>query len=200
MNKEAEQEIEKDIKSEHQNNTSSHSDTGNSNNTETKNDDRLAELYEKLAQSTRDLFEKSSDKTTSALSSAIEGARAGLEKAGDVSKQESEKLKGYLRKDLEHASTRIDEITGKTKKKVEPAVKKAEDGFLNLTSLLAHSASDAFGRLADWADSAAAYHTGQVTSPGSLQCLNCGKEMNFKKTGNIPPCPSCRKTDFKKVS
>lgn len=160
---------------------------------------RLAELYDKLASSTKELFEQSSEKTLAGLEAAIEKSRHGLEKAGELSKQESDKLKAYLRKDLEHAATKIDAIKEQTKEKVEPAVKKAEDGFLNLTSVLAHSASDALGRLAEWADSAAAYHTGQVTSPGVLQCLNCKKEMNFKKTGNIPPCPSCHKTAFKKV-
>lgn len=160
---------------------------------------KLAELYDKLAHATRERFEQSSEKTLAALEAAIEKSRQGLEKAGEVSKQESDRLKAYLRKDLEYAASGFDKLKTQTKEKIEPTVKKAEDGFLNLTSFLAHSASDALGRLAEWADSAAAYHTGQVTSPGVLKCLNCEKEMNFKKTGNIPPCPSCHKTNFKKV-
>ena len=178
--------------------TQTQDESGNQNQA-TERDNKLAELYDKLAHTTRVVFEESSDKTLAALEAAIEKSRHGLEKAGELSKQESGRLKDYLRKDLEHAATRMNELKDQTKEKLEPSVKKAEDSFLNLTASLAHSASDALGRLAEWADSAAAYHTGQVTSPGTLQCLHCKKEMNFKKTGNIPPCPSCHKTDFKKI-
>lgn len=171
----------------------------NDNESAARDEHRLVELYDKLANTARDLFEQSSDKTVSALERAIEKSRDSLEKAGELTRQESDKLKGYLRKDLEHAASRFDSIKAQTKDQVEPAVKRAEEGFFSLTSTLAHNASEAFNRLADWADSASAYHTGQVTSAGTLQCLNCKKEMNFKKTGNIPPCPSCHKTAFKKT-
>ncbi|MDQ6955909.1 MAG: hypothetical protein Q9M21_01810, partial [Mariprofundaceae bacterium] len=31
-----------------------------------------------------------------------------------------------------------------------------------------------------------------------LTCKDCGHSMHFKKTGRIPPCPKCHKTDFMK--
>ena len=131
---------------------------------------------------------------------AIEKSREGLEKAGELTRQEGDKLKSYLRRDLEQAASRIETVGEHAKEQLEPKIKKAEEGFLNLTYHLAHGASDVFGRLAEWADSSAAYHTGQITSPGSLQCRHCDKTMNFKKSGNIPPCPSCHKTEFRRVS
>ena len=165
----------------------------------TDNDSRLTELYEKLAQKTKEIYAESSEKTAEALESALEKAKDSLEKAGELSRQEGDKLKLYLRRDIEQASRRIVDAKSQAKDYFEPLARSAETGFLNLTYHLATNASAMLGRLAEWADSASAYHTGQVTSPGTLQCRACGKTMTFKKTGNIPPCPSCHKTDFRKI-
>ncbi|PCI18096.1 MAG: hypothetical protein COB62_07115, partial [Piscirickettsiaceae bacterium] len=36
--------------------------------------------------------------------------------------------------------------------------------------------------------------------PGTLECIACKQTLNFKKTGHIPPCPKCHKTEFKRHS
>ena len=159
---------------------------------------KLALLYDKLATKAKEAFSESSEKTVAALEAAIEKSRHHLEQAGELSRQEGQKLKAYLRRDLEQAASRLTQLKSQARDQVEPVLHKAEEGFMHLTHHLAHNASDAFARLADWADSTAVYHTGQITSPGVLRCVACNKEMNFKKTGNIPPCPSCHKTDFVK--
>ena len=161
---------------------------------------KLADVYEKLAQKTKTLYEQSSEKTLAALEIAIEKSRESLEKAGEISRSEGEKLKLYLRRDLEQVAKQVDHISVNTKEKLTPKIRKAEAGFYDLTAYLAHGASDLFTRLGDWADSTAVYHTGQVTAPGVLQCRACKKEMHFKKSGNIPPCPACHKTEFRRIS
>ena len=160
---------------------------------------KLAEMYDTLSSKTREIFNASSEKTAAALERAIETARENLVKAGDVTQKESEHLKTYLRRDLEQFSAQVGKLNETAKDKLEPTLAKAEVGFLDLTSHIAHSASELFERLGEWADSKACYRTGQVTSPGILRCLNCEKEMHFKKPGNIPPCPACKKTEFRKV-
>ncbi len=165
---------------------------------ETK-ESKLVDVYEKLSDKTREIFIVSSDKTLSALEKAIETSRENLVKAGEITQQESENLKSYLRRDLEQFASQIAKVSSQAKEKVEPTMAKAEAGFLDLTAHLAHSASDMFEKLGQWADSKATYKTGQITSAGVLRCKECGKEINFKKTGNIPPCPACRNTEFRKI-
>ncbi|WP_096087708.1 zinc ribbon-containing protein [Agaribacterium haliotis] len=163
-------------------------------------DGKLAELYEKLSDKTKEFYAESSEKSLAALETALEKARVGLEKAGELSRQEGQKLKLFVRRDLEQAAAKMKGLGAQTRDQVvEPAINKAEEGFFSLTHHLAHNASEAFARLADWADTSSVYHTGQVTSAGTLRCLSCGKEMQFKKTANIPPCPSCHKTDFERA-
>ncbi len=159
---------------------------------------RLVDTYEKIAERARQIFSESSEKTLASLEAAIEKAREGLVKAGEVSQSESHRVKEYLRRDLEQGAKYFDSFKEQAGEKLQPGRVRA--GFLDLTSTLAHSASHLFDRLAEWADSTASFQTGQLTAPGTLKCRNCDKEMNFKKTGHIPPCPKCKKTDFRRIS
>ena len=163
-------------------------------------DNKLADLYDKLSTKTKEVFHTSSEKTLATLEKAIEASRENLVKAGELTQQESEHLKQYLRRDLEQFSTQVNKVKDQAKEKVEPAVSRAEAGFLDLTAHIAHSAADLFDRLEEWADSKATYRTGQVTSAGVLRCKECNKDMHFKKTGSIPPCPNCHCTEFRKVA
>lgn len=163
-------------------------------------DNKLAQTYEKMAAKAREIFAESSEKTLASLEKAIEAAREHFVKAGEITQKESSHLKFYLRRDLEQAARHFHELSDTARERLQ--TEKLQAGFLDLTAQLAHSASDMFSRLAEWAESGAGayYHTGQVTAPGVLRCRQCDKEMRFRKTGNIPPCPGCRGTDFRKVS
>jgi predicted RNA-binding Zn-ribbon protein involved in translation (DUF1610 family) len=44
------------------------------------------------------------------------------------------------------------------------------------------------------------YHTGEITSIGTLACKACDTLVHFKKTGRIPPCPKCHQTVFVRTS
>ncbi len=158
---------------------------------------KLAQSYENMAAKAREIFAASSEKTLASLEKAIEAARVHFVKVGEVTQQESAHLKTYLRRDLEQAAKQFQNLSDQAKKKLTS--ENIQVGFMDLTAQLAHGASDLFSRLAEWAETGSSYHTGQVTSPGTLKCKKCEKTMNFKKTGNIPPCPGCRSTDFVKV-
>jgi excinuclease UvrABC nuclease subunit len=55
-------------------------------------------------------------------------------------------------------------------------------------------------QLATQAKIAQQYHTGEITTVGTLSCESCATTMNFKKTSRIPPCPKCHKTIFVRQS
>jgi len=158
---------------------------------------KLAQTYEKMAAKARELFAESSEKTLASLEKAIETAREHFVKVGDITQQESSHLKFYLRRDLEQAAKHFHQLSEQAKDQFK--AEKLQVGFRDLTAQLAHNASDMFSRLAEWAEAGSSYHTGQVTAAGALRCRSCNKEIHFKKTGNIPPCPGCRGTDFVRV-
>jgi RNA polymerase-binding transcription factor DksA len=43
------------------------------------------------------------------------------------------------------------------------------------------------------------YRSGDITSPGTFQCENCGKHISFKSTSVIPDCPACQGKSFSRV-
>ncbi len=40
------------------------------------------------------------------------------------------------------------------------------------------------------------YHTGEISGPGQLECIACGRVITLQRAGHIPPCPACSHTDF----
>ena len=43
------------------------------------------------------------------------------------------------------------------------------------------------------------WHTGEITSIGTLRCRACGELVHFERTGRIPPCPKCHATAYERV-
>ena len=43
------------------------------------------------------------------------------------------------------------------------------------------------------------WHTGEVTTIGTLRCRSCGEHLHFERTGSIPPCPKCHATVYERV-
>jgi len=43
------------------------------------------------------------------------------------------------------------------------------------------------------------WHTGEITTIGTLRCRTCGEAVHFKCTGHIPSCPKCHATVNERV-
>ena len=119
-------------------------------------------------------------------------------KAGELTQEESRQIKAYLRRDLEQTASDLGEFGERTKKTASPAAIQA--GFLDLTKSVAEGARGLFENLAEWADTTATYHTGEVAAQGTFRCRSCEHELNFSETGRIPPCPNCHGTQFRRVA
>lgn len=44
------------------------------------------------------------------------------------------------------------------------------------------------------------YYAGEITAPGTLTCTDCGKDIAFKSTSQIPECPACSAKTFKRAA
>jgi len=40
------------------------------------------------------------------------------------------------------------------------------------------------------------FTTGEMTDPGTLNCLTCDTQLHFTVPGKIPPCGNCHGTEF----
>ena len=153
------------------------------------NNEQDVSLYEKLADRTAELLEEG--KKT--LDEALKKAKEELSKAGEFSGEQMDKVAAYVKRDV---AENAEKATEAVKKAVDPH--RVAAGAQSIFARILNSAADALSDLADKAEKATEFKTGEVTSSGTLTCRECGAEMHMKTTGRIPPCPKCRKTVFRK--
>jgi len=152
-----------------------------------------ADQYDELADKFHKEFEEGAEKTAEFAQKAMETARKQLTAAGQFTEEQGQKLKVFLENDFSRVTQ---EMKVGAKEKLNPS--RLGAGALSSMAKLLHKTGVALSSFGDKADDALACRSGEITSAGKLQCNACGYEMHFKKTGRIPPCPKCHKTEFTK--
>lgn len=149
-------------------------------------------LYAKIIARTEELMESGRKGADEALKKASEDLAA----AGDFTREQSERIAGYVKRDLGHAADHLNKTTKSIKGAVTP--QRLAAGAQSLFAKILTATSE---HLSEWAQKAEAqleFKTGEITSPGTLTCKNCQEELQMKRTARIPPCPKCHKTVFRK--
>jgi hypothetical protein len=178
-------------------------------------------VYEKLRQRVSKTFGELNDKiNTDSISKAMEKAVADLKEMGEHSKDLIYRAGDTLKKDI---SSSVSQLKPKVKEDIEEtrrdftrlhnkggALWREISNEAEHIKKLSLDKSGAFllnviRGLSEWAksfsdklDSSLSYKTGEVTHGGEFTCANCGAEINLKKPGRLPPCPKCRKTEFRR--
>ena len=152
---------------------------------------RLADAYHTLMEQVHDKIEK---EIHPKVSDAIEDSKEKMAELGELSKEEIDDVATYLKRDLKDAGEYLasnDSLTDWLKFDVALI---ENELWQRLTSLADKTRLE----LDQWTESGSHYHTGHITSPGTLICRNCGKQLHFTRPSHVPPCPGCRGTDFKR--
>jgi rubrerythrin len=138
------------------------------------------------------------------LSSAGKSVAHGLDSAkektselGGLTQEEAHKVADYVKRDLEDAAhslngTGNDSLSEWLKFDVELIENFAVDAFMSL----ADKTRVELAKLDQYARSTESYHSGEITSPGTLTCEQCNAEITFKSTSVIPQCPKCGAATF----
>lgn len=149
-------------------------------------------LYQRMADRAAELLQEGRKTVDEALKKASEEISSG----GDYTREQAEKIGNYLRRDLSEVGRKVKQARDTVITAAEPH--RLAAGVQSGLAKLLHTASDLLSEVADRSEKVLEFRTGEVTSPGTLTCKDCGKEMNLKSTVRIPPCPSCHKTIFRK--
>ena len=133
------------------------------------------------------------------LKHAIQLAKDKAVDLGELSREEAEKIGDYLMRDLEDAGHYLANNTGdELKDWLRFDLTLIEDRLLEMFALAADKTKLEFMQIAERARRAGEYHTGNITSIGTLQCMSCGELLHFHATSHIPPCPKCRNSVFRR--
>ena len=161
------------------------------NNQQNSDQDEVS-LYEKIVAQTEEIL-GSGRKT---LDEALKRAGDELSSAGNFTREQSEKISAFIKRDIQHVA----DAASKSKENVKEAVNPKRLSVA-AQSIFSRILSNTAGALNDWAKKSEQnleFKTGEITSPGSLTCKNCGETIQMKKTGRIPPCPKCHHTLYRK--
>jgi len=164
--------------------------------------DRLAAAYDRILQEVHDAIASAKENSLPGLKDYISDAREKMIELGELTREEAEKVSGYVERDMKDAANYLLETGEQLSAWWRFDVQQVENRMLEMFTSVADQTKLELEKLAQRAKRASGatlYHTGEVTGPGTLVCTSCGKEMHFRKTGHIPPCSGCKGTDFKRA-
>lgn len=165
-----------------------------------KLEQKLIAAYDKMMDRVEKLIAAAEHDALPVLQKNIEKAKLQAIELKEVSKEEAEKIAGYLHRDLHSAADYLERTGKEFSTWFSFDLEMVESRVLEAFSKVADKTRFELAQLAVQAKYAQQYHTGEITSIGTLACQNCESLLHFKKTSRIPPCPKCHKTIFVRTS
>ena len=156
----------------------------------------LGEAYELMLERAMEDFHKLSEKSRPALHRLIDEAKEKAVELEELSREEAEKVAQWLKRDLADAGEYLSETGRELKDWLGFETRLIESELLDLMMQAADKTTLELMEFKERLAEASAYHTGEITGPGTLVCDECGEVLHFHKVSRIPPCPKCHGTRF----
>jgi hypothetical protein len=154
-----------------------------------------AKLREEITSRLADVREQLSAET---MREALQHARDRIKQAGGYAADTVDKVAAHIETDIVNAAHRMG-----------PKWEAFSDKTADLFSVWRDRSTGFLGRAAhavsDWIQQAgrrigpASYHAGEIAAAGSFECTACGQRMELQTAAHLPPCPQCRKTEFRRI-
>ncbi len=158
--------------------------------------EKLSQAYDQFLQTTRQFIDVTEKEAKPAILDAVDKAKEKMAEITELTSEEIDNISDYVVRDLHDAAEyiafgereladwlRLDALY------IEDSVLKAFSNMVDHTRLALDELEQNAKRATEW-------HTGEITSIGTLVCEKCGEKLHFHKTGHVPPCPKCHNTIF----
>jgi len=163
------------------------------------NDNSLIDAYNQMMARIKDSIESAEAHAVPTLQKAIDQAKQQAIHLGEITLEDAEEIGNYIKRDINDAAEYLMETSHEFSEWLMLDIDIIEQKVLELFLSVADKTRIELEQLAHPACKISQYHTGEITGPGSLICEACGEIIHFTTTGHIPPCPKCRKTEFKRA-
>jgi hypothetical protein len=160
------------------------------------NGKKMVHGYNRMMERVKDALKETEKNTLAGLQYNIDLAKEKAVELGELSREEAARIGDYLRRDLEDAGEYLADSGAELGSWLQFDVEQVEERLWEVFTAAADQTKLAFLELAQRAQRASEYHTGELTTVGSLYCSACGELLHFHGTGHIPPCPKCHNTRF----
>ena len=166
-----------------------------------KHSDKAPAAYDRVLEQLRKRLDDAGEVSWDFLQQQIEEAAEVELAAEEMTRDEVELLKAYLRRDLKqlgyyaHETGEgvaawlhfdLDFLEQKVKQSLLDLADKTRVQHELLREQLAHDEDQ--------------YLAGEVSAPGTLRCLQCGEQQQLKATDHIQPCGNCGALVFERIS
>ena len=162
-------------------------------------DNSLIDAYNQMMARIKDSIESAEAHAVPTLQKAIDQAKQQAIHLGEITLDDAEEIGNYIKRDINDAAEYLMETSHEFSEWLMLDIDIIEQKVLELFLSVADKTRIELEQLAHPSCKISQYHTGEITGPGSLICEACGEIIHFTTTGHIPPCPKCRRTEFKRA-
>lgn len=161
---------------------------------------RLADAYYRMLGRMKTALEQAEHEAGPVLNRAVDRAQETATELGELTREEAERIGGYLKRDLDDAARFLADSGSELADWLKFDLKLVEKGLADMFSQAVDYTRLEYGKLAERADALGEWHSGEITGIGTLECKACGEKLHFHHISHIPPCPKCRGSHFRRVS
>jgi predicted RNA-binding Zn-ribbon protein involved in translation (DUF1610 family) len=156
--------------------------------------------YDDMMVRVKTAIEEAEESTLPAIKGHIARARDTAVELEELTRDEAERIAYFLERDLEDAGRHLAESGHELGDWLRFDIGLIEDRLLEaLLKVADHTRLDMLQFERDLREGPP-YNAGEITGPGTLECVSCGAVIRFHATGYIPACPSCGHTVFRRKS
>ena len=161
--------------------------------------EKLIHGYKQLLETSKEILDVTKKEATPAVLDAIDKGKEKAAELAELTSEEIDKVSDYVIRDLHDAAEYIAVGERELGDWLRIDALLIEDKFLDAFSHMVDHTKVALDEIAANAKRATEWHTGEITSAGTLVCEKCGEVLHFHNAGHIPPCPKCHATVFNRV-
>lgn len=172
-----------------------HSKNGEQN----KADQRLIQGYERFLQRADQFLASFNERSEDVLNQALSKAEEKAVELGELSREEADKVHEFVARDLHAAGRYLAEEERELADWLRLNLLVVEKTLLHRFTTLSQAARLELDHLHKARQRFDEWHTGEITTIGTLACKSCGELIHFERTGHIPPCPKCHATVFERA-
>lgn len=160
------------------------------------NEEKILNAYNKIMDQVAEAIHTADIALQPTMEEIIDNASKIAHKAQHISLKEANELSTYLKRDLSDVLHNMQQHGKELNEWLSFDYALVEDKFIDIVSRAADKTWITLNNFEESKRVAIIYKTGEITSPGILDCTHCKQSMQFKKSVHIPPCPKCHKTEF----
>lgn len=161
--------------------------------------EKLIKGYKQLLETSKEILSVTKKEATPAVLDAIDKSKEKAAELAELTSEEIDKVSDFVIRDLHDAAEYIAAGERELGDWLRIDALLIEDKFLEAFSHMVDHTQVALDEIAANAKRASEWHTGEITSAGTLVCSACGEVLHFHNAGHIPPCPKCHATVFNRA-